>query len=77
MIKAFAAGGVVISAPSQRHLSLAEAAKALDVSSTWVRDHLAEFPHAWRLPGAGRVGELRIPSRDVEALAARRRINPA
>lgn len=52
---------------NQRHLGLRAAAERLDFSVDWVRDHLDEFPNAWRAPG----GELRIPVRDVEALAVR------
>jgi hypothetical protein len=52
---------------NQRHWGLRAVAERLDFSVDWVRDHLDEFPNAWRAPG----GELRIPVRDVEALAAR------
>jgi hypothetical protein len=53
----------------KRHLSLSGVALRLDCSPKWVREHLAEFPGAWRMPG----GEIRVPARDVEALAASRR----
>lgn len=66
--------GFVMTPPAQKHLSLGEVAKVLDVSPRWVRMHLAEFPHAWRLPASGNAGELRIPSRDVESLASRQRL---
>lgn len=53
----------------QRHLSLGSAAARLDCSVDYLRDHLDEFPNAWRMPG----GEIRIPVRDIEALARARR----
>ena len=64
------------------HLSVAEAARRLDVSPDWIKDHLDQFPNRWRLPagaastgtGARNVGELRIPAGDVEELAERMRI---
>ena len=63
-------------------VSLTEASRRLDVSADWLRDHLAEFPNAWRLPagartlhGEGRnVGELRIPVADILALRERQRL---
>ena len=73
-LKHMASHGIQVMLPASKHLSLGEAAKVLDVSATWVREHLSEFPNAWRLPGAGRCGEWRIPSRDIDALAASRRL---
>jgi hypothetical protein len=70
-IRVLTAAGAVVSVP-QRHVSLETAAKMLDCSKGWVREHLREFPHAWRMPGA--CGEWRIPVRDVEALARRQRV---
>ena len=63
-------------------LSLATAAKRLDVGVDWIRDHLHEFPNAWRLPagavkrnGEGRnVGELRITVGDLRAFEQRQRL---
>lgn len=63
--------GAVFSLPVAQHLSVSEAAARLDFSPRWVKEHLAEFPNAWRAPG----GELRIPARDIEALAKRCRLN--
>lgn len=68
---------------SPQHLTVREAAAVLSASVDWVRDHLLEFPNAWRLPagaaatptGARNVGEIRIPRPDIEALAARNRLN--
>jgi len=74
-IQLLASSGVVFTLPPARHLSLPEAASRLDVGPGWVRDHLSEFPHAWRLPSNGQAGELRIPAPDVDALAKRRRIS--
>ena len=65
--------GAVFSLPPAKHLSVGEAAALLDFRPAWVKAHLSEFPHAWRAPG----GELRIPLRDVEALAERCRIRRA
>lgn len=62
--------GAVFSLPPAQHLSVGEAAARLDFSARWVKEHLDEFPHAWRAPG----GELRIPARDIEAMAKRCRI---
>lgn len=74
-------GAVVVAPATERHLSLQGAALSLDLSLDWFRDHLDEFPNAWRLPAgsaAGRnVGELRIPLKDIEALAERQRIRRA
>ncbi len=67
------AGAVFCVSVGEGHLSLAEASRRLDCSTRWVRNHLAEFPNAWRMPG----GELRIPARDVEALAARNKLKRA
>jgi len=49
----------------RRHLCLSAVASRLDCSPKWVREHLGLFPGAWRMPG----GEIRVPARDVEALA--------
>ncbi len=76
---------VTLAPPWARHYAIAEAAEALGVSAAWVRTHLDQFPNAWRLPaaaaptatGARNVGELRIPSGDIEALAARMRLERA
>jgi hypothetical protein len=75
-----AAGAVFVLPDSggKGSLSLAKAAARLDVSRDWVRDHLHEFPGAWRLPagsaGERCVGELRIPVRDLERFEERRRL---
>jgi hypothetical protein len=69
-IRTLSEAGAVFSVPADRHLSPTEAAKVLDCSVWYVRKHLDEFPGAWRMPG----GDIRIPSRDVEALAKRNRI---
>jgi hypothetical protein len=71
-IQALTSAGAVFSVP-QKHLSLGAAAKKLDCSVKWVRTHKQEFPNAWRMPG----GELRIPERDVEALAERNKLRRA
>ena len=63
--------GAVFSLPVASHLSVSEAAARLDFSVRWIKEHIAEFPNAWRAPG----GELRIPARDIEALAKRCRLN--
>lgn len=88
-IRLLTEAGAVISLPSQRHLSVGNAAQQLDCSKGWVREHLGEFPHAWRMPGGElripqgdvegaqrrvQAGELRIPARDLDALAARCRL---
>ena len=65
--------GAVFSLPVAKHLSVGQAAALLDFRPAWVKAHLDEFPHAWRAPG----GELRIPLRDVEAMAERCRIRRA
>jgi hypothetical protein len=61
------AGAVFTVSTHEHHLSLGEAGRRLDCSAKWVRTHIDEFPGAWRMPG----GELRIPARDVTALAAK------
>lgn len=66
-IKVLTDAGAVFSAPTGKHLCLKAVAARLDCSVGYVRDHLGEFPNAWRMPG----GELRIPERDVENLAKR------
>jgi hypothetical protein len=53
----------------KRHLSLGAVAARLDCSVNYLRDHLDDFPGAWRMPG----GEIRIPAKDVERLARERR----
>lgn len=66
-------------------LTLTETARRLNVGTDWVRQHLVEFPHAWRLPagerlvkGEGRnVGELRIPVADVKAFQERQQVRRA
>lgn len=60
--------------PERRAYSLGECALALGVSVDWMRDHLHEFPNAYRLPGGGNGGALRIPVRDLDAFEKRRRI---
>lgn len=74
-----AAGAVVmLPEPERRALSLREAARVLSVSVDWFRDHLDEFPNAFRLPGGGRNGgELRIPARDLQSFERRCRVLPA
>lgn len=73
-----AAGAVFILKTADGSLSVDAASKRLDVGKNWIRDHLEEFPNAWRLParsaGERNVGELRIPVRDIEALEARQRL---
>lgn len=64
------AGAVFSVSVGEGHLALGEASRRLDCSPKWIREHLAEFPNAWRMPG----GELRIPAKDVEALAQRNRL---
>lgn len=60
-------GVVVVSPHAPRAFSLASAAAQLDLSVGWVREHLKEFPGAFRLPGGGKNGgEWRIPARDLE-----------
>ena len=88
-IRLLTQAGAVISLPSQRHLSLGNAARELDCSKGWLRDHLDAFPNAWRMPGGElrvpegdvqeakrrvALGELRIPQKDIDALARRSRI---
>lgn len=54
----------------KRSLSLAAVAARIDFSTKYVREHLSDFPNAWRASG----GEIRIPVRDVVALERSRRI---
>jgi len=61
--------GAVLVVPGQRHLSLGEAARLLDCSTKYLREHLVDFPNAWRMPG----GEIRIPAGDIDGLAKRGR----
>ncbi len=74
VIEALKASGVVVQVGPARSFSLESTAERLEVSTRWVRDHLAEFPNRWRLPGAGDCGEWRIPAGDIEALQERRRV---
>lgn len=73
-----AAGAVVMIAPSERRaLPPVEAGQRLGVSVRWVKEHLGEFPNAYRLPGGGsNGGELRIPVRDLDAFEQRRKVQP-
>jgi len=69
-------------APSEGSLSLESASRRLDVSTDWMREHLDEFPNAWRLPAASSglnqpAGQLRIPIRDLDAFEDRRKIKKA
>lgn len=73
-IKTITAAGGVFTAPPESHLSLKAAAKRMDCAPKWIREHLGEFPNAWRMPSAGGGGEIRIPERDVDALAKKRRL---
>jgi len=88
-IRLLTQAGAIISLPTQRHFSVGNAAQQLDCSKGWVREHLTEFPHAWRMPGGelripegdlqlaqrrAQKGELRIPARDLDALAVRNRL---
>lgn len=66
-IRVLTEAGAVFSVPAAKHLSLAAVGTKLDCSARYVREHLAEFPNAWRMPG----GELRVPEGDVEELAKR------
>jgi predicted DNA-binding transcriptional regulator AlpA len=65
-----AAGAVFVLPDQSRHFSLRSAAEKLDCSVKYLREHLAEFPNAWRLSG----GELRIPASDIEAWIKARRV---
>lgn len=63
--------GVNVCVPSEiKHYSLKSAGERLDCSAKYLREHLAEFPNAWRMTG----GEIRIPAKDLEAWAASRRL---
>ena len=71
LIKELQRAGVVFVLPdAARHFSLSAAAEKLDCSPKYLREHLAEFPNAWRMSG----GELRIPAGDIEAWIAARRL---
>jgi len=72
-IEVLSRAGAVFSIPSGKHLSIEQAAKKLDCSTTWLRRHKHEFPNLWRMPG----GELRFPESDVDALAKRNRLRRA
>jgi hypothetical protein len=65
-----AAGAVFVLPEQVRHYSLGSAAEKLDCSVKYLREHLDEFPSAWRMSG----GEIRIPAADIEAWIASRRI---
>lgn len=62
---------VIAAFEPHRHLSVRETALRLDCSPKYIREHLILFPNAWRMEG----GELRIPSRDIEAMIAKRKIH--
>lgn len=53
----------------KRHLSLKSVAARLDCSINFLREHLADFPGAWRMGDT-----VRIPVKDIIALANARRI---
>ena len=55
----------------KRQLSCGAVASRLDCSTEWVKAHLKDFPTAGRMRG----GEIRIPEKDIEKLAAERKIN--
>lgn len=70
-IRTLAEAGAVFSvAVPDAHLSIGEAARRLDCSPRWIKDHPGEFPRMWRMLG----GELRVPLADITAMAERRRI---
>lgn len=63
-------------------VSLAEAARRLDVAEKWVRKHINEFPNRFRLPAGARVtatgegrnvGEWRIPVADLASFKERQK----
>ena len=54
----------------KRGLSMGSVGLLLDCSARYVREHLADFPNAFRLPG----GDIRIPMRDVISIQKNRRI---
>jgi hypothetical protein len=54
-----------------RHLTVREVALRLDCSAKYVRKHLILFPNVWRMEGGG----IRIPSKDVDAMIAERKIH--
>lgn len=73
------AGAVFVLADDRDSLSLERAGQRLDLSDDWLREHLDEFPNAWRLPANGgratrNVGQLRIPVRDIEAFQLRQKV---
>jgi hypothetical protein len=53
-----------------RALSVRSVALRLDVSAKYIKEHLADFPNAFRITG----GEIRIPVRDLTAYERARRI---
>lgn len=69
-IETLTRAGAVFCLPTDKHLSIAEAASRLDCSEDWLRKHKSEFPNLWRMPG----GELRFPVADIEGLAKRNRL---
>lgn len=67
------AGALVVLPGASRCYALGTVAALLDVSPTWVREHLEEFAGWFRLPGGGRNGgEIRIPASAVEQFQRRR-----
>jgi hypothetical protein len=60
----------VVSPEVPRLLAVKDVARALGMSTRWVRDHLGEFPGRTRLPG----GDVRIPVQDVVELVERGRM---
>jgi len=57
-----------------RSLTLEQVEERIGLGRLWITRHLNEFPGAWRVPGGGNGGRLRIPERDVEAFIERMRI---
>lgn len=80
-IRVLTDAGAVFSLPREiekKSLTLAEAGARIGFSVCWMRDHLSEFPNAWRAPGGGaNGGELRIPARDLDAFEKRHRLTGA
>ena len=70
------AGAVVLGPFRITSVSLEVAGASLGFSADWVRDHIDEFPNAWRAPGGRRTngGELRVPLEDLSAFVKRQRI---
>lgn len=68
------AGAVVLLPDTRRAFSVESVATLIDLKVGWVKCHLDEFPNWWRLPGGGQNGgEIRIPSKDVDAFMERRK----